>query len=170
MISEGSGYWRRVGSRSWRMRRAITSVKQRTKETQKQTECSRRDILLPSLTVRSSGGLPPCCAPGPPRPSDCGGNVALNQTLGRLRECASGSVVCGCEEEGGVVVVVLVVVAVEGEGGLSARSRVRRGGCETAVAAAVLDRCRRIADADRDTAETELKDVVIVRLDRVVRR
>lgn len=132
--------------------------------------------LFPSLTVRSSGGFPPCCVPGsPPRPSDRGGSVALNQTSGRFRECASGRVVSGCEEEEWCVVLTVliemfvVVVVVEGEGGLFAfaSNRLRRGGCDSAVAVTtvVLDRCRRIADEGRDAAvEAEAKDADIVKL------
>ena len=63
----------------------------------------------------------------------------------------------------------VVVVDVEGEGGLLASSKVRRGGCETAVAATVFDRCRRMADEGRETTETELKCVAIARLCRVAR-
>lgn len=162
MISEGSGDWRRVGSRSWRMRRAIMLAQMERDIRRGESE---KNGLFPSLTFRSSGGLPPGCVSGRPRPSDRGGNVAVNQTSGRLRECASGSVVSGCEEEGGVV----VVVDVEGEGGLLASSKVRRGNCKTAVAAAVLDRCRRMIDEGRNTTEVVVEDVGIVRLCRVVR-
>lgn len=68
----------------------------------------------------------------------------------------------GCEVEGAMIVVVVAAVEEEGEGGLLARSRARRGGCDTAVAAAVFERYRRMADKGRDATEAGHKGVVML--------